>query len=92
MTKSSPAKLAFQKEYNSRPEEVAKRVKNNQARAEAIKAGKVKVGDKLDVDHRVPLEDGGGNSPKNLRVVTEKVNRGWRKGSASYDPGKQVKK
>lgn len=91
MTKSSPAKLAFQKEYNARPEEVAKRVKNNQARALAIKAGRVKVGDKLDVDHKTPLEDGGGNSPKNLRVVSEKTNRGWRSGQSGYEPGRQKK-
>ena len=91
MPKSSPAKLAFQKAYNARPEEVAKRVKNNAARREAIKAGKAKVGDGKDVDHITPLEDGGGNSPDNLRVVSESTNRGWRKGSGSYDPGKQKK-
>ena len=91
MPKSSPEKLAFQKAYNARPEETAKRVKNNAARAELIKEGRVKVGDGKDVDHKTPLENGGGNTPGNLRVTTEKTNRGWRKGSASYDPGKQKK-
>lgn len=91
MTKSSKAKLEYQAEYNARPEEVAKRVKNNAARREAIKAGKVKVGDGKDVDHKVPLENGGTNKGNNLRVTSEKVNRGWRKGSGSYDPGKQKK-
>lgn len=91
MTKSSANKLAYQKAYNAQPENVAKRVKNNQARAALMKQGRVKVGDGKDVDHRTPLEDGGGNAPKNLRVTTEATNRGWRKGSASYDPGKQKK-
>lgn len=90
-TKSTPAKLAYQKEYNARPEEVAKRVKNNAARASMIKAGKVKVGDGKDVDHKKPLENGGGNTPGNLRVTSEKENRGWRAGSGSYNPGKQKK-
>ena len=91
MTKSSKAKLEYQREYNSRPEEVAKRVKNNAARRAAIKAGTAKVGDGKDVDHIKPLEDGGSNDPSNLRVVSEKTNRGWRKGSGSYEPSKQKK-
>ena len=91
MPESSKKKLAYQKAYNARPEEVDKRVKNNQARAEAIKAGKVKVGDGKDVDHIKPLENGGGNAPGNTRVTTEKTNRGWRKGQSGYNPGKQKK-
>jgi 5-methylcytosine-specific restriction endonuclease McrA len=91
MTKSSKEKLAYQAAFNARPEETAKRVKNNAARRELIKEGRVKVGDKKDVDHIRPLEDGGGNARSNLRVTTEAVNRGWRKGSASYEPGKQQK-
>ena len=91
MTKSSPAKLKFQEEYNSRPEEVKKRVLNNAARQAAIKSGKVRVGDKKEVDHITPLENGGGNSPSNLRVTSEKINAGWRKGQSGYDPGKQKK-
>lgn len=91
MTKSSPAKLAFQKAYNAKPENIQKRVANNAARRAAMKAGTVHKGDGKDVDHIRPLEDGGSNSPNNLRVVSETTNRGWRKGSGSYDPGKQKK-
>lgn len=91
MTKSSAEKLAYQKAYNARPEEVAKRVKNNQARAALIKEGRVKVGDGKDVDHKTPLEDGGGNQSKNLRVTSQKTNRGWRAGQSGYEPGLQKK-
>lgn len=79
MPKSSKAKLAYQKEYNARPENVRKRVKNNQARAIAMKNGLVKKGDGKDVDHKRMLDEGGGNDPGNLRVQTRKENRGWRK-------------
>ena len=69
MTKSTPKKLAYQKAYNARPEEVAKRVKNNAARRELIKEGKVHVGDGKDVAHKKSLENGGGNSKSNLSAV-----------------------
>lgn len=79
MTKSSKAKLAYQKAYNARPEETAKRVKNNAARRDAIASGKAQVGDKKDVDHKKPLDAGGGNDKGNLRVIPASDNRGWRK-------------
>lgn len=88
MPKSSPRKLEYQKEYNARPEEVAKRVKNNAARREAIKAGKVQVGDGKDVAHKRSLENGGGNTAGNLEVQARSKNRGWRRGSGSYNPDK----
>jgi hypothetical protein len=88
MPKSSPAKLRFQKEYNARPEEVAKRVKNNAARREAIKDGRARVGDGKDVAHKKSLENGGGNHKSNLKVEDRSTNRGWRKGSGSYNPDK----
>jgi hypothetical protein len=88
MTKSSAQKLAYQAKYNARPEEVAKRVKNNAARRDAIKAGKAKVGDGKDVAHKKSLENGGGNSKGNLAVQDRSTTRGWRKGSGSYNPDK----
>ena len=86
MTKSTEKKLAYQAEYNARPEETAKRVKNNAARAKMIKAGKAKVGDGKDVAHKRSLENGGGNSDKNLTVQSREKNRGWRKGQSGYNP------
>ena len=88
MPKSSPKKLAYQKAYNARPEEVAKRVKNNAARREMIKEGRAHVGDGKDVAHKKSLENGGGNAKSNLEVQSRTTNRGWRKGSGSYNPDK----
>lgn len=89
MTKSTKHKLEYQKAYNAQPEQVAKRVKNNAARREAIADGRAKVGDGKDVAHKHSLENGGGNSRSNLTVQDRATNRGWRKGSASYNPDKR---
>lgn len=79
MPKSSKAKLKYQQKYNARPENVKKRVMNNQARAIAMKKGLVKKGDDKEVDHKKMLDQGGTNAPSNLRVVDESTNRAWRK-------------
>lgn len=84
MPKSSPAKLKYQKTYNAQPENVAKRVKNNAARRDAIRDGKASVGDGKDVAHKVALENGGGNQPANLRVEARSKNRAWRRGQDGY--------
>lgn len=88
MTKSTKHKLEYQKAYNARPEEVKKRVANNAARRELMKEGKVHVGDGKDVAHKKSLENGGGNSKSNLAVQSREKNRGWRRGSGSYNPDK----
>jgi hypothetical protein len=88
MPKSTPQKLAYQKAYNARPENVAKRVKNNAARREMIEDGKARVGDGKDVAHIRSLENGGGNERSNLKVQDRGANRGWREGSGSYNPDK----
>ena len=66
--------------YNAEPENVAKRVKNNQARATLMKEGVVRKGDGKDVDHKRPLRAGGGNSRGNLQAIPKSKNRGWRDG------------
>ena len=86
MNKGGPAKARYDKAYNARPEEVANRVKRNQARAAMVKAGKVAKGDGKDVDHKKPLKKGGSNGTSNLAVKSETANRGWRKGKSSYNP------
>jgi hypothetical protein len=83
MPKSSKAKLAYQKKFNSMPAEIAKRVLNNQARAEAMQKGLVHKGDGLEVDHKKMLDAGGTNADGNLRVIPAKKNRGWRKTKGS---------
>ena len=91
MTTSTPGKLKAQKAYNAVPANVKKREANNRARATLIKEGKVQVGDGKDVAHLKSLEHGGSNAESNLAVQSEKKNRGWRRGSASYDPDKASK-
>ena len=83
MPKKSKAKLAYQKAYNAKPEELAKRILNNQARAEAMKKGLVHKGDGLELDHKKMLDAGGTNADGNLRVIPAKKNRGWRKTKGS---------
>lgn len=86
MNKGGAKKAAYDKAYNAKPEEVANRVKRNQARAKLEKAGKVTKGDGKDVDHKTPLKRGGSNGTDNLAVKTQTANRGWRKGKSSYNP------
>ncbi len=88
MAKSSPQKLKWQAAFNKRPEELAKRIKNNQARQAAIKAGKAHVGDGTQVDHEVPLDMGGTNAKGNTRVVSRKFNEAWRKRQPNMYGGK----
>jgi hypothetical protein len=59
--------------YHAQPDQVKKRVARNKARRQAIKDGKVSVGDGKEIDHKNmnPLD----NSPGNLRVVKKSVNR-----------------
>lgn len=90
MAKSSPQKLAFQKAYNAKPENIEKRVLNNAARREAIADGKAKVGDGKDVHHKKMLAEGGKNTKGNTVVVDASKNRAWRKDKPEvYGKGKK---
>ena len=91
MTKSSEQKLEFQRKYNAEPAQIKAREAENLARQHALKAGRVKKGDGKDVDHVKPLANGGSAKDSNTRVVSEKTNRGWRKGESGYNPGAQKK-
>lgn len=79
MNKGGPKKAAYDKAYNARPEQVQNRMERNRARAALMKDGKVAKGDGKDVDHKKMLDGGGTNAKSNLRVVSQKENRGWRK-------------
>jgi len=59
------------RQYHGKPEQVKNRSKRNQARR---KAG-LKKGDPREADHKRPLSRGGGNSRKNIRVVSRTANR-----------------
>ena len=88
MVTSTKQKLEYQKAYNARPEEKKKRAANNAARREAIREGRAAKGDGKDVAHKKSLDNGGSNDKSNVTVQDRKTNRGWRKGSASYNPDK----
>ena len=62
-----------QRRYNSKPSSKKDRAARNQARAEAIRDGRVKKGENRDVDHK----DGNprNNKKSNTRVVSASENR-----------------
>ena len=71
-------KRNYKKEYadfHGTEEEKKNRAKRNSARRKLKKAGRVKKGDGMDVDHKKPLASGGGNGAGNLRVQPKSVNR-----------------
>lgn len=86
MPQSPERKAAYDKAYNARPTQKKKRAMRNAARRELEREGLVHKGDGKDVDHKTPLKRGGSNARSNLRVVSEKANRGWRRGKSSYNP------
>lgn len=86
MPQSPERKAAYDKAYNAQPAQKKKRAMRNAARRELEREGLVHKGDGKDVDHKTPLKRGGSNARSNLRVVSEKANRGWRRGKSSYNP------
>jgi len=75
--------------YESSPEQVKKRELRNAARRQLEKKGVVHKGDGHDVDHKHMLKFSSHptktfNQEANLRSITEKENRGWRKGKHGY--------
>ena len=61
--------------YHGKPEQRKNRSKRVLARREMEAAGRVKKGDKKDVDHKNPLANGGSNDISNLRVRSISANR-----------------
>ena len=51
--------------------------KRKKLRRQFEKAGKVHKGDGKDVDHKVPLSKGGGNTRRNGRVTSAHANRSF---------------
>lgn len=76
--------------YGSKPEQKKKRAQRNAARRKMIKAGKAKVGDGKDIDHKKPIRKGGSNAMSNLRNVSVKKNRGH--GASPGKRGQKAKK
>ena len=86
MPKSSPAKLKAQKAYNATPAQKEAGVERRRARRQAIREGKVAIGDGKDLAHKVAMDNGGSTTPGNLKVQSAKKNRGWRKSSGYRVP------
>ena len=80
MAQSPERKAQYDKIYNARPAEKKRRAMRNAARRKMEEAGKVKPGQ--DVDHKKMLRDGGSNDMSNLRAVSQKENRGWKRGKS----------
>ena len=74
-SKSASKRSKQQRKYNSTPKAKKRRAMRNQARAEAIKDGRVKKGDGKDIDHKRKLKDGGSNKKSNTRVRSKSKNR-----------------
>lgn len=79
----------YQKEnkYKAKPEQIKMRVARNKARRQAIREGKVAVGDGKELDHIKPLSKGGTNSKSNIRITTKSKNS-----SFSRNPDRSVKR
>jgi len=91
MAKTPESKLKYQAKYEESPKRIKIREEQNLARQHALKAGRVHKGDGKEVDHVKPLVNGGAAKDSNTRIVSEKVNRSWRKGQSGYNPGLQKK-
>ena len=83
MNKGGPKKVAYDKKYESTPEQIAKRSQRNKARR-AYEKAHGDLPSNVDVDHKTMIKNGGTNAPSNLRAVSQTKNRGWRRGRAGY--------
>ena len=72
---TASARSKQQRKYNSTAKAKKDRAARNQARAEAMRDGRVAKGDGKDVDHKNPLRKGGSNAKKNTRVQSKSKNR-----------------
>ena len=79
MPKSTPQKLAYQKERNARPDEKEHRAALGRARYQLEKEGKISKNQ--DVGHKVAKDNGGSGDLKNVKPEDRSKNRGWRQDS-----------
>lgn len=91
--KKNPSKRTKQqREYDASPKVKKKRAARNKARREAERDGRVKKGDGKDIDHKVPLRNGGSNKKSNTRVRSRKANRSDNGGKGGRPKGSKNKK
>lgn len=84
--KNATADSIRQRKYNSKPSSKKDRASRNAARADAMKAGKVKKGDGKDIDHS--NSNPRDNKKSNLKVMSASKNRAMNQ----YDPRQKKKK
>ncbi len=84
MPKSSPAKLAYQKAYNVRPDQKKIQVERRRTARAAVRDGSSPIGDGKDLSHIVAADNGGSMTKKNVKLQDAKTNRDWRKGQKGY--------
>jgi len=87
----------YQKEniYKAKPDQIEKRVQRNKARREAIREGRVSVGDGKELDHIIPLSNGGRNTKSNIRITSKSKNSSFSRnsdGSVKVNKPKKKKK
>lgn len=72
---ATAARRRAQAKYNSKPEQVKRRMARNRARYAMIKAGKAHKGDGKDVGHKNgnPLD----NRPSNWKMQSKRSNRSY---------------
>ena len=75
----------LRKAYDAKPSVRAKRNARMRARRSLLSKYGEKALKGKDVDHK--NNNSTDNSPKNLRVLSQKKNRGWRKGKSGYSNG-----
>lgn len=61
--------------YHGKPKQRKERAARTKAREQLMKKGRVKKGDGKDVDHKVPLRNGGSKGLNNLRIRDRSENR-----------------
>ncbi|MEA3639934.1 MAG: HNH endonuclease signature motif containing protein [Lamprobacter sp.] len=73
-----PKRASYQKKYNARPAEKERRAALERARYDRYdKQGKPRPKG-IDLDHTVPVRQGGSHAKSNLKPKSAKANRGWR--------------
>jgi len=76
-----PSSKNYKRDYKKEQETASSRGEDkdramrNRARRHAIAAGKAKKGDGKDIDHKVPLRNGGSTADSNTRVRSRSSNR-----------------
>lgn len=70
---------AYYEKYHASKKAKKQRAGRNKIRRAAIKAGTQHKGDGKENDHKTALSNGGSNTKSNIRVVSRKTNRSYKR-------------